>query len=45
MCYGDDARPPAPPVQGPVGEHGDLVLESTGPQGSTFLWTLPVATS
>ena len=24
---------------------GDLVLESTGPQGSTFLWTLPVATS
>jgi carboxymethylenebutenolidase len=28
MCYGDDARPPAPPVQGLVGEHGDLVLES-----------------
>jgi carboxymethylenebutenolidase len=28
MCYGDDARPPAPPVQGPLGEHGDLVLES-----------------
>jgi carboxymethylenebutenolidase len=28
MCYGDDARPPAPPVLGPVGEHGDLVLES-----------------
>ena len=22
---------------------GDLVLENTGPDGSTFLWTLPVA--
>jgi carboxymethylenebutenolidase len=28
MCYDDDARPPAPPVIGPVGERGDLVLES-----------------
>jgi carboxymethylenebutenolidase len=28
MCYGDDARPPAPPHQGPVGHHGDLVLTS-----------------
>jgi carboxymethylenebutenolidase len=28
MCYGDDARPPAPPTQGPVGDHGDLVLTS-----------------
>src|SRR5947207_11274895 len=28
MCYGDEARPPAPPVVGPVGEHGDTVLES-----------------
>jgi carboxymethylenebutenolidase len=28
MCYGDDARPPAPPVSRPVGEHGDLVLTS-----------------
>jgi carboxymethylenebutenolidase len=28
MCYGDDARPPAPPVQGEVGDHGDLVLTS-----------------
>ena len=28
MCYGDDARPPAPPVQGLVGDHGDLVLTS-----------------
>jgi carboxymethylenebutenolidase len=28
MCYGDDARPPAPPVQGPVGEHGDIELTS-----------------
>lgn len=28
MCYSDDARPPAPPVRQPVGEHGDLVLTS-----------------
>jgi carboxymethylenebutenolidase len=28
MCYGDEARPPAPPVQGEIGEHGDLVLTS-----------------
>src|SRR2546430_16136044 len=28
MCFGDDARPPAPPVLGPVAEHGDLILES-----------------
>jgi carboxymethylenebutenolidase len=28
MCYSDDARPPAPPVQGEIGEHGDLVLTS-----------------
>src|SRR5262245_51235134 len=28
MCFGDDARPPAPPVIGPVGDHGDLVLTS-----------------
>src|SRR5262249_53647817 len=28
MCYGDEARPPAPPVQGPVGDHGDLELTS-----------------
>jgi carboxymethylenebutenolidase len=28
MCYGDDARPPAPAVRGEVGDHGDLVLTS-----------------
>jgi len=28
MCYADDARPPAPPVQGPIASHGELVLES-----------------
>jgi len=28
MCYGDEARPPAPPTQGPVGKHGGLVLTS-----------------
>src|SRR2546421_1704310 len=34
MCYDDAARPPAPPVIGPVGENGDLVLESA--DGSRF---------
>lgn len=28
MCYGDEARPPAPPTRGPVGDHGDLILTS-----------------
>src|SRR5262245_23801632 len=28
MCYADDARPPAPPTRGEVGDHGDLVLTS-----------------
>src|SRR5215475_5861695 len=28
MCYGDDARPPAPPIANPIGHHGDLVLTS-----------------
>jgi carboxymethylenebutenolidase len=28
MCYGDEARPPAPPVRGEIGDHGDLVLTS-----------------
>jgi carboxymethylenebutenolidase len=28
MCYGDQARPPAPPAQGEIGDHGDLVLTS-----------------
>jgi carboxymethylenebutenolidase len=28
MCYGDEARPPAPPVRGPVGDPTDLVLTS-----------------
>jgi carboxymethylenebutenolidase len=37
MCYGDEARPPAPPVVGPVGEHGDVVLESAdGTRFSAF---------
>lgn len=34
MCYGDEARPPAPPVQGAIGEHGDLVLTSA--DGTAF---------
>lgn len=37
MCYGDDARPPAPPIAGEVGEHGDLVLTSAdGAQFSAY---------
>ncbi len=28
MCHGDDARPPEPPVSGPLGGHGDLNLTS-----------------
>lgn len=37
MCYGDDARPPAPPVAGEVGDHGDLVLTSAdGTQFSAY---------
>jgi carboxymethylenebutenolidase len=28
MCYGDEARPPAPEVRGEVGAHGDFVLTS-----------------
>jgi carboxymethylenebutenolidase len=28
MCYGDEARAPAPPTRGPVSHHGDLVLTS-----------------
>lgn len=29
MCYGDDARPPLPPISGAAADHGDLVLTST----------------
>jgi carboxymethylenebutenolidase len=28
MCFGDDARPPLPPVRGGAADHGDLVLRS-----------------
>ena len=28
MCYGEEARPPAPPHSGEIGEHGELVLTS-----------------
>jgi carboxymethylenebutenolidase len=28
MCFGDDARPPLPPVRGGADDHGDLVLRS-----------------
>ena len=28
MCFGDDARPPLPPVRGGAVDHGDLVLRS-----------------
>src|SRR2546430_15980806 len=45
MCYADDARPPAPPVQGPVGEHGDLVLESADGTGFGAFHAHPQAPS
>jgi carboxymethylenebutenolidase len=28
MCYGDDARPPLPPVRGGADDHGELLLRS-----------------
>ena len=28
MCYGDDARPPLPPISGAAADHGDMVLTS-----------------
>lgn len=28
MCFGDDARPPLPPISGAASDHGDLTLES-----------------
>jgi carboxymethylenebutenolidase len=35
MCHGDDARPPEPPVTGPLGAHGDLLLTSA--DGTQFM--------
>lgn len=35
MCHGDDARPPEPPVRGPLGAHGDLTLTSA--DGTAFM--------
>ncbi len=35
MCHGDDARPPEPPVTGPLGTHGDLTL--TAADGTEFM--------
>jgi carboxymethylenebutenolidase len=29
MCYGDDARPPLPPISGAASDQGDLVLTSS----------------
>src|SRR5690348_10176492 len=29
MCYGDDARPPLPPISGAAADHGDLVLTAS----------------
>src|SRR4029077_15569174 len=34
MCYGDDARPPLPPISGAAADHGDLVL--TASDGTEF---------
>jgi carboxymethylenebutenolidase len=35
MCYGDDARPPLPPVGGAAADHGDLTLTSS--DGTKFM--------
>ncbi len=35
MCYGDDARPPLPPVGGAAADQGDLKLTSA--DGTTFM--------
>lgn len=35
MCHDDDSRPPAPPIQGPVADHGPVTLTST--DGTPFL--------
>ena len=29
MCYGDDARPPLPPISGGAADHGDIFLTSS----------------
>ena len=29
MCYGDDARPPLPPISGAAADHGDMTLRSS----------------
>jgi carboxymethylenebutenolidase len=34
MCYGDDARPPLPPISGAAADHGDIVL--TAADGTKF---------
>ena len=34
MCYGDDARPPLPPIRGGASDHGDITL--TAADGTTF---------
>jgi carboxymethylenebutenolidase len=35
MCYGDDARPPLPPISGAAADHGDLKLKSA--DGAEFM--------
>src|SRR5437764_13292830 len=29
MCYGDDARPPLPPISGAAADQGDIILTSS----------------
>jgi len=37
MCYGDDARPPLPPISGAASDQGDLVLTSAdGVQNAAY---------
>jgi carboxymethylenebutenolidase len=35
MCYGDDARPPLPPISGAAADQGDLKLKSA--DGTEFM--------
>jgi carboxymethylenebutenolidase len=43
MCYGDDSRPPLPPVGGAAADHGDITL--TARDGTKFMAHYARATS
>ena len=41
MCYGDDALPPAPPVSGALGDHGEVYLLSADGTEFTAYYAYP----